>query len=127
MLSIEGALSMLGAGVASLGGKIFVVGGNGANNEHLASCECYDPKTKVWTRIPDMIDIRGYNKAVAIEGALIVAAVSELGGIERYSPPKNAWETIAIKDSEDDFRIEALCTFSKKYLPKNLENTNNNK
>ena len=87
MLSIEGALSMLGAGVASLGGKIFVVGGHGANYEDRASCECYDPKTKVWTRIPDMIGIRGYNKAVAIEGALIVAELG-LGGIERYSPPK---------------------------------------
>ena len=75
-----------------------------------------------------MIDITGFNKAVAIEGALIVAAVSELGGIERYSPPKNAWETNAMKDSEDDFfRIEALCTFSKKYLSKNLANMNNNK
>ena len=75
-----------------------------------------------------MIGITGYNKAVAIEGALIVAEVSELGGIERYSPQKNAWETIAIEDSEDDyFRIEALCTFSKKYLSKNLENMNNNK
>ena len=63
----------IGAGAASLGGKIFVVGGNGANNEYLASCECYDPKTKVWTRIPDMIHVRGDTEAVATDGALIVA------------------------------------------------------
>ena len=75
-----------------------------------------------------MIGITGYSKAVAIDGALIVAELSELGGIERYSPQKKAWETIATEDSEDDyFRIEALCTLSKKYLPKTLENMNNNK
>ena len=120
-----------GAGAASLEGKIFVVGGQVAFDEELVSGECYDPETKLWTRIPDMIDVRGYTEAVAIDGALIVAKYDDGTVIERYSPPKNAWETIkvgnATEDSEDnDFRIEGLCTVSKKYLPKNLENMNNN-
>ena len=120
------------AGAASLGGKIYIVGGKVAydEDEDLASGECYDPKTKVWTRIPDMIDVRGSTEAVAIDGALIVAGYQS-NVMERYSPTKNAWETIkvgnATEDSEDnDFRIEGLCTVSKKYLPKNLENMNNN-
>ena len=121
----------VGAGAASLGGKIYVIGGIGYDVEDLASGECYDPKTKVWTRIPDMIDVRGSTEAVAIDGALIVAGYQS-NVMERYSPTKNAWETIkvgnATEDSEDnDFRIEGLCTVSKKYLPKNLENMNNNK
>ena len=118
-----------GAGAASLGGKIYVVGGYGDDDEDLASGECYDPETKLWTRIPDMIDVRGYTEAVAIDGTLIVAEYNS-NVIDRYSPPKNAWETIkvgnATEDSEDnDFRIDCLCTVSKKYLPKNLENMNN--
>ena len=121
-----------GAGAASLEGKIFVVGGQAAWDEELATGECYDPKTKVWTRIPNMIDVRGCTEAVAIDGDLIVAKYEDGNVIERYSPPKNAWETIkvgnATEDSEDNnFRIEGLCTVRKKYLPKNLENINNNK
>ena len=122
----------LGAGAASLGGKIYVIGGIGYDDEDLASGECYDPKTMEWTRIPDMIDVRGYTEAVAIDGTLIVAEYDR-HVIERYSPPKNAWETIkvddATEDSEnsDDFKILALCTLSKKYLPKTLENISNNK
>ena len=93
----------------------------------------HDPM-KVWTRIPDMIYVRGDTEAVATDGALIVAKRydDDSNVIERYSPPNNAWETIKVgnapEDSEDDyFRIEALCTLSKKYLPKTLENMNNNK
>ena len=118
-----------GAGAASLSGKIYVVGGYGDDDEPepLASGECYDPKTNVWTRIPDMNYLIGNTEAVAIDGALIVA---ECDGtvIERYSPQKNAWETIKVgnaTEDSDDFEIRALCTLSKKYLPKTLENKNN--
>ena len=122
----------LGAGAASLGGKIYVIGGIEYDDEDLASGECYDPKTMEWTRIPDMIDVRGYTEAVAIDGTLIVAE-HESNVIERYSPQKNAWETIKVgnatedSDNSDDFEIRALCTLSKKYLPKTFENMNNNK
>ena len=71
----------------------------------------------------------GNTEAVAIDGALIVAEYDD-NLIERYSPQRNAWETINVDNATEDseeHRIVALCTFSKKYLPKNLENMNNNK
>ena len=76
-----------------------------------------------------MIHVRGDTEAVAIDGALIVAEYHS-HVIERYSPQRNAWETINVDNATEDseeHRIVALCTFSKKYLPKNLENMNNNK
>ena len=56
----------------------------------------HDPKTKVWTRIPDMIYVRGDTEAVATDGALIVAKRydDDSNAIERYSPQNNVWETI---------------------------------
>ena len=71
----------------------------------------------------------GNTEAAAIDGALIVAEYDD-NVIERYSPQRNAWETINVDNATEDseeHRIVALCTFSKKYLPKNLENMNNNK
>ena len=80
-----------------------------------------------------MIDVRGATDAVSIDGVLYVAEFySDSNVIERYSPQCNTWGTIkvgnATEDFEDDnFRIEGLCTLSKKYLPKNLVKMNNNK
>ena len=81
-----------------------------------------------------MIYVRGDTEAVATDGALIVAKRydDDSNVIERYSPQCNTWGTIkvgnATEDFEDDnFRIEGLCTLSKKYLPKNLVKMNNNK
>ena len=55
----------------------------------------HDPKKKVWTRIPDMIYVRGDTEAVATDGALIVAERYRVCNvIERYSPQNNVWETI---------------------------------
>ena len=109
------------AGAASLGGKIFVVGGLGAFST-IKTGECYDPETKTWTRIPMMIKVSGCVKAVAIDGALFVADIWS-NGIERYSPNDNIWESVRVSE---DFQIEALCSLRNKYLPK-YKNVNNNK
>ena len=65
------------AGAASLGGKIFVVGGVGTGEGYgyrmLYSGECYDPTMKIWTRIPDKTDFSGGCEALAIDGAIFVA------------------------------------------------------
>ena len=121
----------IGAGAASLGGKIFVVGGCGNDFGALASGECYDPKTKIWTRIPNTIDAEGEMKAVAIDGILFVA---ECNGsvIEKYSPKSNSWKKISDDQLADVIRKNrALCTLNMKYLPKFLMNelnmNNNNK
>ena len=71
-----------------------------------------------------MIEVSGCVKAVAIDGALFVADNCS-NTIERYSPISNFWETVNVVS--EDFEIEALCSFSEKYLPKNNKNVNNNK
>ena len=113
------------AGAASLSGKIYVVGGYGADNEDLSSGECYDPETKTWTRIPNMIDAGGHIYAVAKDGALFVDKNDVSMLIERYSPKDNSWENVEVTNTtgEEGFAIFALSTISKKYLPKNLENS----
>ena len=119
------------AGAASLGGKIFVVGGEG-DYESFKSGECYDPKMKMWTTISNMIDVDAGVDAVAIDGSIFVADFGS-DALERYSPTNNTWEkvNIAAEDSEEDFKIWKLCALSKKYLPKTLVNklniSNNNK
>ena len=35
-------------------GKVYVSGGENAQGAKLASCECYDPSTDMWTSIPSM-------------------------------------------------------------------------
>ena len=115
------------AGAASIGEKIFVVGGEGADFQggHVSfqTGECYDPKTKTWTRIPNMIDVNGAVEAVVIDGALFVVDYCS-NYMERYSPNSNIWETVKVSE---DFQIQALCSLSKKYLPKNNKNMNNNR
>ena len=124
------------AGVASLEGKIFVVGGCGwieDDYEDLGCGECYDPKTKMWTRIPNMIDAESMIDAVANNGALFVTKnkdkdKGDIDVIERFCPKSSTWNTVKVKNSADfdDFRIKALCTLNKKYLPQTLFNMNNN-
>ena len=47
------------------------------------------------------------------------------GGIEKYIPKSNIWETVkrstATEDFEEEFKFEALCTFGKKYHPEPRE------
>ena len=126
MLTARFAQQVCGSGAASLGGNIYVVGGYGHNYETLATGdtgECYDPKTKMWTRISNMIDDRVHVGAVANNGALALFVVKYCCEIEKYIPKSNTWETVKT-DNSDDFQIEALCTLSKKYLPKTLFNNN---
>ena len=115
-----------GAGVVSLDEKIFVVGGYGDHYDRLVSGECYDPKTKIWTRIPNVNDEGGVVGAVTIDGALLVASQYLSNVIKRYSPNSKIWETVKVSNAIEDFQIGALCSLNKKYLSKN-ENMNNNK
>ena len=124
------------AGAASLGGKIFVFGGVG-DYESFQSGECYDPKTKMWNRISNMIDVYAslqYEAGVdpvAIDGSIFVADYGS-DALERYSTTSNTWEkvNIAAEDSEEYFEIWKICALSEKHLPKtfvNKLNMNNNK
>ena len=113
------------AGAASLGGKIFVVGGVGTGDGYgygmLYSGECYDPNLKIWTRIPIMADFGC--EALAMDGAVFVALYG-CDVLERYSPIYDTWEEVKVNNSaENNYEIWKICTLSKKYLPKN----NNNK
>ena len=54
-----------GCGVASINGKIYVIGGSDHGKE-LASCEMFDPDTNVWTAIPDMEEAREGCAACAV-------------------------------------------------------------
>ena len=72
-----------------------------------------------------MTDVKGIVEVVTINGAIFVSDSDE---IEKYSPKDNTWEKVKVnKESEDEeFEILAFCSLSKKYLPKNLFNMDNN-
>ena len=51
-------------------GKVYVSGGENAQGAKLASCECYDPSTDMWTSIPSMPVASSSQYLCAIEGAI---------------------------------------------------------
>ena len=70
-----------------------------------------------------MTDVKGIVEVVANNGAIFVSDTNE---IEKYSPNDNTWEKVKVNNANEEFNILAFCSLSKKYLPKNLFNMDNN-
>ncbi|XP_067636347.1 kelch-like protein 5 [Eurosta solidaginis] len=83
------------AGVVSLNGKIYVMGGY--NGVDLNSVECFDPTTACWTACANMNDAHDAPGAAVHKDEIYV-----LGGwcenfntsVERYNPKANIWTKI---------------------------------
>lgn len=84
-------------GVASLNGRIYIVGGEQVSNS-LASGECYDPLENRWFLISDMIVSRCEFGLCSLNGYLYALGGwvgSDIdGSIERYDTKLNEWRLV---------------------------------
>ena len=69
--------SRQGAGVASMGSRIFVVGGTSSKGKPLKSAASFNVTTNRWTPLPSMARGRHLSKLVAVGSKLVV-----LGGCD---------------------------------------------
>ena len=90
-------------GCASLGGKIYVGGGedDSTPSNFIASCEVYDPTTNSWSAIASLSNglVTGGRRFVALRGKLYavdgVTATSIPATGEVYDPSTNSWTAMA--------------------------------
>ncbi|KRT81641.1 BTB And C-terminal Kelch domain containing protein [Oryctes borbonicus] len=86
-------------GVATLNGKIYVVGGEQESNS-LSCCECYDPQLNCWTLIASMIVPRCEFGLCALNGYLYALGGwigDDIGGcIERYDTKIDEWRHVGV-------------------------------
>ena len=82
------------AGVAELGDRIFVIGGNDGNT-FLDSTECYDPRTDRWTMLAPMSLARAGIGAAALDGRIYAIGgfdgTQRLDVVEMFEPRMNSW------------------------------------
>jgi non-specific serine/threonine protein kinase len=86
-------------GGAAFGGLVYTVGGRtGGVDTNLAAFEAYDPRTSVWTRLPDLPTRRGGLAATATCTGLIVAVGGEAGAtfpeVEAFEIQSRAWKAL---------------------------------
>lgn len=93
----------LQAAIASLSGRIFVLGGSSDKTTFLSSVECYDPTKNIWSNVAPMISRRRGAKAAAVNGHLYVIGgfdgSTRLATIERYDQQKNQWTMVSEHNS----------------------------
>ncbi|KAI4461309.1 kelch protein [Holotrichia oblita] len=86
-------------GVATLNGRIYVVGGEQESNS-LSCCECYDPQLNSWKLIASMIVPRCEFGLCALNGYLYALGGwigDDIGGcIERYDTKKDEWKHVGV-------------------------------
>src|SRR2546425_4912911 len=82
---------------AALEGRIFVIGGFGANAEAVATVEVYDPVTDRWeVRMP--LPAPTHHLAAAVTGGRLFVAGGDSGRV-RWTPPATVYEYDAARDS----------------------------
>ena len=88
----------IGAGVATINGIVYVVGGyNNNNGQTYATLEAYDPSTDSWSTKAPMPTKRGFLGVAVADGILYaVGGFNENPGgsvatVESYDPVTNAW------------------------------------
>ena len=86
-------------GVATLNGKIYVVGGEQVSNT-LACCECYDPEENSWSMVASMIVPKCEFGLCALNGYLYALGGwigDDIGGyVERYDPKVDEWKHVGM-------------------------------
>ena len=86
-------------GCVALDGKLYAVGGRGANAQELDTAEVYDPQTDGWQPLAKMSTAR-YGLGLAAVGGKIFAVggwsgSSVLDSVEAYDPRLGAWALVA--------------------------------
>ena len=84
---------------ASLGGKIYILGGEKDQRAAFAACECYDPVTDDWTRLPPMPTARAGAACAVAEKKLVVCgglvmAWQVLDVVEAFDPEIGKWRRL---------------------------------
>lgn len=83
--------------VATVNGKMYVIGGHGGGSDNSTVVEEYDPQTDAWTRKTDMPTGRSYASAAALNGLIYVIGGTRADGVpcsyivEVYNPTANTW------------------------------------
>ena len=79
---------------AVLDDKIYALGGY--NDDHLRSCERYDPAADAWEPVPDMATARSGLDIAVLDGKLWAAGGFNSGGalasVEVFDPASNTWD-----------------------------------
>lgn len=82
--------------VATTGGKIYVMGGVGADNQPVATVEAYDPATRKWMTCSAMPTTRALLAAAVVNGTIYTfggttMGLDKLGVVEAYDPGTDTW------------------------------------
>jgi N-acetylneuraminic acid mutarotase len=77
-------------------GKIYVMGGVGADNQPIASVEAFDPATNTWSTKASMPTPRALFGAAAVAGTIYAIGgttmgLDKLGVVEAYDPATDTW------------------------------------
>lgn len=101
------------AAVAVLQGKIYVIGGRGANGLPVAVVERYDPVTNMWETVGSLRDARSNAAAALYNGQILLMGGREYDGeatddVEAYNLAENRWESFDHLEVER----EGLAAFS---------------
>jgi kelch-like protein 17 (actinfilin)/kelch-like protein 20 len=88
------------SGVATLGGKLYAVGGGNDDDGRLSSAEVFDLETQTWTPIASMSFERKFVMVAAVQGKLYAAGGDGIDGspltsAEAYDPQQYCWEVVA--------------------------------
>ena len=115
-------------GCVALDGKLYAVGGRGADGQALDTAEVYDPQTDGWQPLAKMSTARGALGLAAVGGKIYAigghAGGSALDSVEAYDPQLGAWAPVAsmsVKREHHasvvlDGKIYAMGGFSGHYL-----------
>ncbi|XP_007956958.1 kelch repeat and BTB domain-containing protein 13 [Orycteropus afer afer] len=92
--------STLLAGVATLGNKLYIVGGvRGANKEVVELGFCYDPDSGTWSEFPSPHQPRYDVALVGYDGCLYAVGGefqrTPMSSVERYDPVADCWTFVA--------------------------------
>ena len=81
--------------VASLDGKVYVIGGMNAESKTERTVNVFDPKSGTWSEGPAIPgeDMNGFTPASAIEGGRLFLTPRD-GNVYRLTTAANAWEEI---------------------------------
>jgi actin-binding protein IPP len=116
-------------GVATLNGRIFVVGGE-QESQILANGECYDPREDSWSKVASMVVPRCEFGLCALYGNLYAIGGwvgEDIGGsIEKYDPTQNEWRlegdlpeprfSMGVVSYDGLIYIVGGCTHSRRHL-----------
>lgn len=72
--------------------KIYVAGGQSADDSYLCSVECYDPEADEWTKIANMNHARASFGLAERNGMLYAFGHHET--IEQYDPNRDVWSKV---------------------------------